>query len=403
MATRNWIEDKFKGTSEGTAAYYRWKEYFMFEIGNKEATSVLERDITFLEGEGRDNIKYEALKVKEELSAEDYKIMEIIEKRRELKIKKQDEENSKARIIIGVIRSVCGEEPINIVDMHNKDNSKTPLQRVKIILESFETQYKGSTFKARKEFDKRMVDIKVAEERDELPKVVQKMEEIRIQVQSLYPMNTLDSNAVRGYSDEELIHYLLERISDSSSDLTAIRESVSKFQRNGKSWDKVKTFITNEIRDTVKSIKNSQSRNSENIETQNLVLQVKTQQQQQYQNRNVCFRIKNDGQCRWGENCRFSHDDLEIKKARELDRKSVKNVGYSERNHNRQSNSRDSDQNYRKRERSERSQSPSSGRDGGYSKESRDFERKYNYRSPSGSPVRDRSGKKQAGTPVSHK
>ena len=173
----------------------------MLEIGNKGVASVLQRLPEGTAGELRDNVKYQSLQVKEDLSADDYKIMDIIEKKRDIKIKKQEIEDKDARIILGVIRSLCGNDPINIVDMHNKDTSITPLQRVKNIFKSFEQEYKGSTFLARKEFNLKMDAILEAKKLNDLPRVVQQIEDIRIRVQNLYPVNLLDPEAVRGYSD----------------------------------------------------------------------------------------------------------------------------------------------------------------------------------------------------------
>jgi hypothetical protein len=255
----------------------------------------------------REDMIYNSISAQASLSGEDYKVLDTIEKNRDRRLEKQQKEDTHANSIIAIIQKMSGEEPTNIVNMHNKVMTLSPLKRVILMLKSFDEEYKGTIFTARKEYDALLTDIKVANTRDDLPNRVQLIENIRIECASIYPEDPLNPLAIRGYSSEELVHTLLERISTDVIELIAIREKITEAKKRKQSWAQIKHIITDDFKDNVKSL---DCKNKEVIKSAEETKIVATAQKSNNigNGPSVCFYFRDKGFCRYGKNCIFSHD-----------------------------------------------------------------------------------------------
>jgi hypothetical protein len=194
--------------------------------------------------------------------------------------------------------------------MHNKVTTNTPLQRVRNILTSFDEAYKGSIFTSRKEFDSEITATKTIESKRELPKLLKKIEEIRIQVEGLYPIDPANPLTTRGYTHEELAHYLLERISTNARDMIAIREKVNDSKKRGDNWTIIKRMVATDIRDEVKSLDGK----TQVHDTQVAIVAQGPEQRSQFDSSSQlrpCYRWANSGYCSFGKKCKFNHLDTE--------------------------------------------------------------------------------------------
>ena len=338
-----------------------------------------------------------------------YSILVSIDKSREIRTKKQIEEDNHARIIIGIISAYCTGDPKNILDSENRKTDKSPLQKVRLILQQYKENYQGSIFAARKEFEAKMIAIPVAKTKKEVTEVIAQIEKNRIQVEGLYAG---DIQNKKYYTDEDLIHYLLERTSDNSKELTSLRDTMLKCKNDSDTWTTVRKAIVNDIKDSVKSLDNyanTVSAQQSDIQ-QGLVLQTQLQK-----NTGVCYSMRNSGFCKRGSYCRFSHDEAAIKSAKEMDNNKKYNNNNNEgNNYNTRNNDRDANR-YNTNRGDSNNNSNHQLNYNNYNNQSQDRKRDrqrsnsigkdWESRSPSrsGSPIRERSGKRQPGTPLENK
>jgi hypothetical protein len=154
-------------------------------------------------------------------------LINTIQNNRDKRVEKQDKEDTHANAILGNIQKISGDGPSNISNMHNKVTTNSPLLRVRLIMQSFEAEYKGKVFVTRQEYNVQLDAKEVAHTRNDLPNRVQSIENLRIECESLYTLDPAQPHAIKGYSSEELIYCILQRISTVAGDMTAIREKVS--------------------------------------------------------------------------------------------------------------------------------------------------------------------------------
>jgi hypothetical protein len=268
------------------------------------------------------------------------------------------------------------------------------LERVKLIFENFDESYKVSMFMYRTAYTEAMQQIPVAHTRTELTIMVSKIEAINIQLAALYKADPNQSNIV-GYTDEELVHYLLQRMSEHSKELMTIRESVNKSKNDKDSWKTIKKNVADDIKGTVRSLDSETSSNRDQaLPPTSVIMATETVKR-------ACFNFIDYGKCSYGEGCRFSHEKSIIDKERNMG--SRRNTGSSHHNS-------------RKRERSVSPGSDSSRGNSRHNRGSDDYRQagektqnndRNRSNSPAGngnrfqgSPVRERSGSRQAGTPI---
>lgn len=309
-SNRDFITDPFKGTCESITSYFTFYDAFMLDIGDNKVASVLTRKKVSTSGIDRDKktmIYYNKLERK--WKSDEYTIVNEIEKRNKSRIQEQEKEDSDARIIIGILKKLSTEDALNIVHKHNRNNNKTPLEKVKLILGEFNSTYKGSIVTAREEFDEAMRNIEKVNVMKDLPGLISKIEKIKIEVESLYTINTNDSDSMVGYSNHQLLLYLLQRL-DESENLSVIRKMVSDSYKNDGEWETVKLEITKEIKGTVKSIPSRIDNYKFNDNMASTIMQ--TQVVKSYK---ACFDMMNNNYCSRGNRCNFAHDANVVRKA----------------------------------------------------------------------------------------
>lgn len=350
MPKRNWEEEKFQGVDEGTGMYIKWIDDIQLEIGSQGHASVLSdanliRVANAAVIDQRETTIYETLTTQATVNMEEFKLIDTIQKNRDRRIEKQEKEDTHANAIISIIQKRSGDGPCNIVNMHNKVTTNSPLQRVQLILQSFETEYKGTVFATRQEYNVQLDAIEVAHIKSDLPSRMQSIEDLRIECESLYSLDITNPHAVRGYTDEELIHCMLQRMSTTANDMTAIREKVSDGKKRGDTWAQIKRIIGDDIKDAVQSLDCKTSNKPTNIqeiarhvgETKNVAI-VQGHVNKRHDNNSTngtCYNWKDYGTCRRGNNCRFLHP-------KEAEQKQRDHRGYEDnkRNDRRQNHNR---------------------------------------------------------------
>jgi hypothetical protein len=259
MPKRNWVENKFQGVVEGTGVYLKWTEYMKEEIGSKGHASVLsDADLLTIANaaiiDQREITIYNQLTTQAAISGDEFKLIDTIQKNRERRTEKQEKEDTHANAIIGIIQKISGDGPSNIINMHNKVTTNSPLLRVRLIMQSFEAEYKGTVFATRQEYNVQLNAIEVAHTKNDLPSRVRSIEDLKNECESLYTLDPTQPHAIRGYSSEELIHCILQRMSTVAGDMTAIREKVSDGKKRGDTWAQIRRLIGDEIKDNVQSL-----------------------------------------------------------------------------------------------------------------------------------------------------